>query len=375
MKPETLAIHAGAQPDPETRAVAPPIHLATTFEHGPAAERYAEFQYQRESNPTQNRLEEALAAIEVGASAALAFASGMAAISAMLESLPNDCEVLIPDDCYAGLRALGTDILSLRNIRLVSVDMSDVNKVGGAISSATRMIWAETPSNPKLKISDMGALAKLARRHDLLFCVDNTFASPALQNPLVLGADVVMHSSTKYIGGHSDVLGGALIFARRDELFQQVMHRRHLTGSNLSPFACWLTLRGIRTLHARMRIHCNNARQIAAYLAQQPAIAKVNYPGLVDHPGHELASRQMKDFGGMLSIEMAGGRSAALALASNLKLSINATSLGGVESLIEHRASVEGDKPVSPQNLLRLSIGIEHEDDLIADLAQALKTL
>ncbi|HVI25214.1 MAG TPA: aminotransferase class I/II-fold pyridoxal phosphate-dependent enzyme [Xanthomonadaceae bacterium] len=371
LHPATLAVHAGARPDPETGAVAPPIHLSTTFRHGPAGERVAGYEYQREGNPTQDRLEEALTALEGGA-AALAFASGMAAMAGLLESLPNGARVLIPDDCYSGLRYLAGEFLPERGVTATAVDMADLAAVERACAQGTALVWMETPSNPRMKISDIAALAQLAHAHGALLACDNTFASPVLQQPLALGADVVMHSTTKYFGGHSDVLGGALVFARRDALFDQVAHRRHVTGAVLSPFNAWLTLRGCRSLPARMALHCANARGLAEALAQHPAVERVNYPGLPTHAAHDVAARQMRDFGGMLSVDLRGGREATLAVAGRLRLFTNATSLGGCESLVEHRASVEGANPVSPQNLLRISVGLEHIDDLVADWMQAL---
>ena len=371
MRPETLAVHAGAEPDTATGAVAPPIHLSTTFAHGPAAERIAGYEYQREGNPTQDRLETALAALEGGA-AGLAFASGMAAITAMLEALPNGARILIPDDCYTGLRLLAQDFLVRRGIVAAPVDMSDLGAVRAACVGGVALVWAETPSNPRMKIADIAALAQIAHAQGALLACDNTFATPVLQQPLALGADVVMHSTTKYFGGHSDVLGGALVFARRDALHERVAHYRHVTGAILSPFSAWMLLRGCRSLPARMAWHCRNARAVAEFLATHPHVERVNWPGLPSHPQHAIAATQMRDFGGMLSVEIRGGRDAALTVASKVKLFTNATSLGGCESLIEHRASVEGERPLSPQNLLRLSVGLEHPDDLVADLRQAL---
>jgi cystathionine gamma-synthase len=252
--------------------------------------------------------------------------------------------------------------------------MADLAAVEAACAGGVAMIWAETPSNPRMKICDIAALAQLAHRHGALLACDNTFATPVLQRPLASGADVVMHSTTKYFGGHSDVLGGALVFARRDEVFGRVAHRRHITGAVLSPFSAWLTLRGCRSLPARMAMHCANARALVDFLARHPAVERVNYPGLDSHPGHAIAMRQMSGYGAMLSILVRGGRERTLAVAGKLRLFTNATSLGGCESLVEHRASVEGPNPVSPQNLLRLSVGLEHVDDLIADFAQALAT-
>ena len=368
---ETLAVHAGAEADRETGAVAPPIHLATTFRHGPAAERVAGYEYQREGNPTQDRLETALAALE-GGEAALAYASGMAAISGLLETLPAGARILVPDDCYSGLRYLATEFLPQRGIECVFVDMADPAAVEAACEPRPAVIWVETPSNPLLKLTDIAAMARIAHAHDALLVCDNTFATPVLQQPLALGADVVMHSTTKYFGGHSDVLGGALVFARRDGAFETARHRRHVTGPVLAPFSAWLLLRGCRSLAARMAMHCSNARRLAEFLEGHPAIAQVNWPGLPAHPGHDVATAQMKDYGAMLSVRLRGGRDAALSAAGKLQLFTNATSLGGCESLVEHRASVEGAHPTSPQGLLRLSVGLEHAGDLVADLRQAL---
>lgn len=371
MRLETLAVHAGAETDPETGAVAPPIHLSTTFRHGPAAERIAGYEYQREGNPTQDRLETALAALE-GGEAALAFASGMAAIAGLLETLPGGSRVLLPDDCYSGLRYLANEFLPQRGVAADFIDMADIAAVEAAFARPATLLWLETPSNPLMKVCDIAALARLAHANGALVAVDNTFATPVLQQPLALGADVVMHSTTKYLGGHSDVLGGALVFARRDDNHAAAMHRRHIAGAVLSPFSAWLLLRGCRSLAARMAMHCANARRLAEFLSAHPAVSQVNWPGLPGHPGHAVATAQMRDYGAMLSVRLRGSREAALSAASKLRLFTNATSLGGCESLVEHRASVEGPKPVSPQDLLRVSIGLEHPDDLVADWAQAL---
>ena len=369
---ETLAVHAGGEPDEHTGAVSPPIHMATTFRHGPAGERQAGYEYQRESNPTQDRLETALAAME-GGEAGLCFGSGMAAMAAVLESLPPGSQVLIPDDCYTGLRVLGAEFLPQRGITASAVDMADLDAVRSALRPETRMIWAETPSNPRLCVADIAALAGLAHGNDALLACDNTFATPVLQRPLALGADVVMHSTTKYFGGHSDVMGGALVFARRDHFHDAVFHRRHLTGGILAPFSAWLILRGCRSLPARMAWHCRNAKALADFLSTHPAVEAVHYPGLPAHPGQAIAARQMSDFGGMLSFCVKGGREAALRVAGALELAINATSLGGPETLVEHRASIEGANAVSPDNLLRVSVGLEHPDDLLADFGRALE--
>ena len=369
--PATLAVHAGNAPDESTGAVAPPLHLSTTFRHGPAGERVAGYEYQREGNPTNDRLREAMAALE-GGETACTFASGMAAMTTLLECLPQGARVLFPDDCYSGLRMLFQEYLPERGIVASVVDMGDLDAVRAACATPVSMLWIETPSNPLMKISDIASLAGIGRASGAIVVVDNTFATPLLQRPLALGADVVMHSTTKYFGGHSDVLGGALVFAQDGELAGKVAHRLHVTGAVLAPFSAWLTLRGCRSLGARMSMHCANARMVVDFLVAHPAIERVNWPGLASHPGHDVAKNQMRDFGAMLSIEVRGGRDAALAMAGKLRVFTNATSLGGCESLVEHRASVEGPNPRSPQNLLRISVGLEDADDLVADLAQAL---
>ncbi|WP_246455221.1 trans-sulfuration enzyme family protein [Thermomonas brevis] len=350
------------------RAADPPRHHLPPR---PAGERVAGYEYQREGNPTNDRLREALKALE-GGEEALTFASGMAAMTTLLESLPAGSRVLFPDDCYSGLRMLFGEFLPERGILVETVDMADLDAVHAACAKPLSLLWIETPSNPLLKISDIAALAELGHAAGALVVVDNTFATPLLQRPLALGADVVMHSTTKYFGGHSDVLGGALVFARDDAFARKVAHRLHVTGAVLAPFSAWLTLRGCRSLGARMAMHCANARKLAEFLAAHPAVERVNWPGLPSHPGHAVAAKQMREFGAMLSVELRGGREAALAVAGRLRIFTNATSLGGCESLVEHRASVEGPNPRSPQNLLRVSVGLEDGDDLIADFAQAL---
>ena len=370
-RPCTLAVHAGNHADPATGAVAPPIHLATTFRHGPGGERIAGYEYQREGNPTNDRLREALVALEGGA-AALTFASGMAAMTTLLESLPAGSRVLFPDDCYSGLRMLFSEFLPERGLVVDTVDMADLDAVRAACATPLAVLWIETPSNPLLKVCDIAALAEIGHAAGALVVADNTFATPLLQRPLALGADIVMHSTTKYFGGHSDVLGGALVFARDDGFAKKVAHRLHVTGAVLAPFSAWLILRGCRSLGARMAMHCANARRLAEFLATHPAVERVNWPGLPAHPGHAVAAKQMRDFGAMLSVELRGGREAALAVAGRLRIFTNATSLGGCESLVEHRASVEGPNPRSPQNLLRISVGLEDGDDLVADFRQAL---
>jgi len=367
---DTLAVHAGAEPDPATGAVAPPIQLSTTFVHRTDGEPDT-FSYQRDDHPTQCRLETALAALEGGARA-LTFASGMAAVAAVLDTLQRGQTMVVPEDCYVGTRGYVTDVLPERGVEVITVDTTDLDAVRAACAGGVALLWAESPSNPRLRISDLAEMTKIAHAAGARLACDNTFATPVLQRPLELGADVVMHSTTKYFGGHSDVLGGALIFAENDDFAERIAARRLLTGAILSPFSAWLTLRGCRSLPARMAMHCANARKVAEFLAAHSAIERVNWPGLPTHPGHAIAKHQMRDFGAMLSVELRSGYDAALALARGTKVFTNATSLGGCESLIEHRASSEGAHTHSPPGLVRLSVGLEDADDLIEDLAHCL---
>ncbi len=367
---DTLAVHAGAEPDPATGAVAPPIQLSTTFVHRTDGEPDT-FSYQRDDHPTQRRLETALAALEGGARG-LTFASGMAAVAAVLDTLQRGQTVVVPEDCYVGTRGYVTDVLPERGVEVITVDTTDLDTVRAACAGGVALLWAESPSNPRLRISDLAEMAKIAHAAGARLACDNTFATPVLQRPLELGADVVMHSTTKYFGGHSDVLGGALIFAENDDFAERIAARRLLTGAILSPFSAWLNLRGCRSLPARMAMHCANARKVAEFLAAHSAIERVNWPGLPTHPGHAIAKHQMRDFGAMLSVELRSGYDAALTLARGTKIFTNATSLGGCESLIEHRASSEGAHTHSPPGLVRLSVGLEDADDLIEDLAHCL---
>ena len=371
MRFETRAVHAGGKPDPATGAVAPPIHLSTTYEHGPAAEIPLGYIYIRDANPTQSRLEEALASIESGQTA-LAFASGMAAAAAFLQAQPAGSHVVYPADVYYGVRALATEFLPRWGMEATAVDTTDLSAVKSAMRPSTRVVWAETPSNPLMQVSDLAALAGIAHERGALLAVDGTFATPALQRPLELGADVVHHSTTKYLGGHSDVQGGALVFRERGELPERVEHVRRIAGGVGSPFNSWLVLRGLRTLACRVEKQSSNALAVARFLEPHAAVEAVHYPGLTSHPAHAIAKRQMSAFGGMLSFRVRGGRDAALRTASRLKVFVNATSLGGTESLIEHRASSEGPGSPTPENLLRVSVGLEHPDDLLDDLRQAL---
>jgi cystathionine gamma-synthase len=371
---ETLAVHAGHEADPTTGSVASPIYLSTTFARDPDGVPLGGHTYIRESNPNERQLEAALASLEgalEGDAAALVFASGMAAGIALLQTLPPGSHVIFPDDVYYGFRLAAEENLPAWGISSTAVAMQDPREVEAALRPETRLVWLESPSNPLLKVTDIRAVADLARQAGALTVIDSTFATPALQRPIELGIDVVLHSSTKYFGGHSDVQGGALVFARRDGLFEKTDHIRHVLGAVASPFNSWLVLRGLRTLACRMAVQSANALAVARALESSPAISAVHYPGLESHPGHEVAKRQMSAFGGMLSFQTQG-REAALRAVSRVRLFTRATSLGGVESLIEHRASSEGPQSRTPQDLVRLSIGLEHPDDLIADLEQAL---
>ena len=370
MKLETIVVHASVS-DAATGAVAPPIHLATTFTREPDLSLTGSHQYGREGNPTHAQLESALARVE-GAEAALVFASGMAAGSAILQGLAPGDRVLLPDDAYYGFGVAARDFLKTWGIVTEVVDMSDLAKLAHALERPAKIVWLETPSNPLLKITDLSGAIALAKTAGVVTVVDNTFATPVLQRPLDAGADVTLQASTKYLGGHSDVMGGALVFARRDALFARTEHARHILGAIASPFASWMVLRGLRTLALRMERHSANAMAVAEALAAHPKVTAVHYPGLPDHPGHAIAAKQMRGFGGMLSFRVRGGRDAAVAAVSRARLFVRATSLGSVESLIEHRATSEGAGSQAPPELIRLSVGIEHPDDLVADLREAL---
>jgi len=368
---DTLAIRAGAEPDAETGAVAPPLHLSTTYEHGPGGELPHGYFYGRYANPTQDRLEAALTAIE-GGSQALSFASGLGATAAFLQALPPGGHVLFADDVYFDVGTIAREYLPRWGLEASHVDMTDLAAVRAALRPNTTLLWLESPSNPMLKVADIAALAGLAHAVGARLLVDGTFATPALQQPLALGADYVLHSLTKYLGGHSDVLGGAVVFRADDEVVQHCRQVRKTLGAIASPFGAWLVLRGIRSLPVRMARHAASALAVAERLAAHPRVEVVHYPGLPSHPQHAVAARQMSAFGGMLSFQVRGGRDEALAVLSRVRLFTIATSLGGVESLIEHRASVEGPASATPASLIRVSVGLEHADDLIEDLMQAL---
>jgi cystathionine gamma-synthase len=372
MKIETVAVHAGAQVDAATGAVTPPIHTSTTFERDPDGTYPRRHLYARNSNPTREALERCVAALDGGAAAA-AFASASAATHAVLAALAPGDHVIAPHDAYHGTGRLLREVFVPWGLTVTFVDMTKPAEVERAVSPATRLIWVETPSNPLWKVTDIGRVAAIARGVGARCLCDNTVATPVLQQPFAHGADLVLHATTKYLGGHADVIGGVVVTRTEDELYQRVRTLQATAGGIPSPFDCWLVLRGIRTLPCRVRAHSTNALAVATFLADHPRVAVVHYPGLPSHPGHEIARRQMSGgFGGMVSIEVKGDRSAAMAVAAKVRVFTRATSFGGTESLIEHRASIEGPGTRTPETLLRLSIGLEHADDLIEDLAQAL---
>jgi len=371
MKLETIAVHA-AGPDAVTGGVAPPLHLATTFARDPALKLAAgAVQYAREGGPTTSQLETALARLD-GAEAALVFASGMAAGTSILQSLARGDRVLIPDDAYYGFGVAARDFLDRWGIVTDVVDMTELSNLARALEKPAKVVWLESSVNPLLRVIDLSGAIDLAHRAGALAVVDNTFATPVLQRPLELGADVALQASTKYLGGHSDVMGGVLTFARRDALYERIEHARHILGAVAAPFSSWLVLRGVRTLPLRMERHSSNGAALAAWLSEHPRVAAVHYPGLATHPGHAVAARQMSAFGGMLSFQVAGGREAAIAAVGRVKVFVRATSLGSVESLIEHRQTSEGGSGKAPGDLVRVSAGLEHIDDLIEDLGAAL---
>jgi cystathionine gamma-synthase len=375
---ETLAIHAGQEPDPLTGAVIPPIYQVSTYKQdGVGGLRAGGYEYSRTANPTRTALEECLTALE-GGTRTLAFASGMAAEDCLLRAVcsPGD-HVLIPDDAYGGTFRLFSKVYERWGMSYEPVRVSDPAAVRAALAARpARVLWVESPTNPLLGIADISALAAIAREAGALLVVDNTFASPYLQRPLALGADVVVHSTTKYLGGHSDVVGGAVTVADAG-LGERLAFHRNAMGAVAGPFDAWLTLRGIKTLAVRMDRHCANAERVAEMLTAHPEVSQVLYPGLASHPGHELAAKQMRRFGGMVSFRVRAGAEEAAAVCARTRLFTLAESLGGVESLIElpgrmTHASAAGSPLAVPGDLIRLSVGIENADDLVADLRQAL---
>jgi cystathionine gamma-synthase len=371
MKPETTAIHALNLVKSATGDVTMPISLSTTFLRDENGDYPGGHMYSRVSNPNRAALENVITQLEFGADTC-AFSSGNTAGMAIFQALKPGSHIIAPDDMYWGFKKQLMSIFA-DTLTFDFIDLTQVEQISNYIKTNTVMIWAETPSNPLIKITDIAAVAQIAKSHQLIFACDSTFASPVLQNPIVLGADIVMHSTTKYIGGHSDVLGGALTTAHKNEFWEKIKNIQQIGGAVPSPFDCFLLLRSLKTLSYRIKGHCENAMKLAQYLENHPKVETVFYPGLASHPQHEIAKKQMKDFGGMLSILVKGGAENARKVVNQVKIFAQATSLGGVESLIEHRASVEGPDTKTPQNLIRISVGLEHIDDLIADLSQALK--
>lgn len=373
MKLETMAIHAGRGVDAATGAVSTPLHTSTTFERAADGSFPRGFEYVRDSNPNRTAFEACMAVLE-GGGEAVAFASGMAAVAAVIEANVrcDAARIVVPADMYFGIRALIDETDFGRRFDFVTADMTDLAGLRSLITDATTLVWVETPSNPLINVVDIHAVAKLAHDVGAMVVVDNTWATPVLQRPLDLGADVVVHSATKYIGGHSDLMLGVAVMPRGSSSIARLRAIQRHKGSVPSPFDCWMALRGVQTLPLRMAAHSSNAMAVATALARHPGVERVLYTGLGDHPGHEIAARQMTGFGGMLSFIVEGGAEAAFRLTAALKIVIRATSLGGTHTLIEHRASVEGPKSVAPSGLLRLSVGLEHPDDIIADLTQAL---
>lgn len=371
MRIETLAVHAGQNIDESTGAVIPPIHLSTTFERAIDGTYPRGYIYSRSNNPNREALEQCLCALEGGAAAA-AFASGSAGTTAIFQALSPGDHVIAPNDVYHGTARLLREVFAPWGLETTFVDIPDLDQVQRAVQPNTRLIWVETPSNPLLKISDIRRISEIAHAAGARCVSDNTWATPVLQRPCELGADLILHATTKYLGGHGDVLGGAVITRSQDDFFGRIRALQINAGAVPSPFDCWLVLRGVRSLPYRMRAHSENAVAIARFLRTHPAVEAVHYPGLAEHPGHDVAAQQMALFGGVLSFQVRGGSEAALAVAGKLRICTRATSLGGTESLIEHRASIEGAGTRTPETLLRLSVGLEHPDDLIEDLAQAL---
>ena len=370
MKPETLAIHAGNLYQSNTKDVTPPLHLSTTFLRDEDGGYSGGHMYSRVSNPNRSALENVLAKLENGADAC-AFSSGNTAGMSLFQALKPGSHIIAPDDMYWGFKKQLQTIFE-HTLEIDFIDLTDPASVQGYIKENTVLIWIETPSNPLLKITDIAAIAAIAHENGLILACDSTFASPCLQQPISLGADIVMHSSTKYIGGHSDVLGGVLVTAEKNELWEKIRTIQQVGGAVPAPFDCFLLVRSIKTLPYRMHGHSENGLALALYLEQHEQVEAVYYPGLESHPQHEVARKQMSSFGGMLSILVKGGAAEARRVVNKVQVFAQATSLGGVESLIEHRASVEGPDTKTPQNLIRISAGLEHIDDLIADLKQAL---
>jgi len=370
MQTETIAIHAGNLTRSTTGDVTPPISLSTTFFRDDTGGYPGGHMYSRVSNPNRSALEKVMAELEKGVEAC-AFSSGNTAGMSVFQALNPGSHIIAPDDMYWGFKKQLQSIFA-GILEIDFIDLTTIDHIASYIKSNTVMIWIETPSNPLLKVTDIAAIAAITKKHNLILACDSTFASPCFQNPIDQGADIVMHSSTKYIGGHSDVLGGILVTAAKTDFWEKIRNIQQVGGAVPSPFDCFLLLRSIKTLPYRMKGHAENGMALAKYLESNPQIHAVYYPGLPSHPQHEIAKKQMRGFSGMLSILVKGDAANARRVVNTVKLFTQATSLGGVESLIEHRASVEGPDTKTPQNLIRISVGLEHIDDLIADLKQAL---
>ncbi|MFW5927865.1 MAG: trans-sulfuration enzyme family protein [Thermoplasmatota archaeon] len=371
-KLETIAVHGGRKIDEETKAVNPPITLSTTFERDEDGEYPQGYIYTRDNNPNRESLEKCINELEGGGGCA-AFSSGTAGAMAIFQSVSSGDHIIAPDDVYHGTQHQLNSIMKKWDIDTSYVDMTDAESVEEEIREDTELFWIETPSNPLLKITDIEKISKLAHDYGCRVVVDNTWSTPVGQRPLEYGADMVIYSTTKYFGGHSDAMGGAVVTKEKDEFFESIREIQKHGGASPSPFDCWLIMRGIRTLPYRMRSHSKNAMKLAKYLESNPRVTKVHYPGLKSHPGHEIADSQMSEFSGMLSFQVEDGREKAFKIAANVNIFTRATSLGSVESLIEHRASIEGEGTTTPDNLLRLSVGLENPDDLIGDLEDAIE--
>lgn len=369
---ETIAIHGSMKTSSmENDTIVPGIEVSTIYEHRNGGYKEGDDKYIRLSNPNRDQLENVIKELEGGVSCAV-FSSGMAAISSVFQTLQSGAHVLVADDVYFGTRKLMWEFGDKWNLEVDFIDMTDLDKVESSLKEETKLIWLETPSNPRLLITDVKAISKLAKGKGALVAVDNTWPTPYNMRPLELGADVSVHSTTKYLGGHSDILGGAVISKEDGELFEKIRLVQRVQGAVPSPRDCWLLSRSIRSFPYRMRAHNENARKVANFLSKHPKVQVIYYPGLESHPGHEIAKEQMDDFGGMISFLIEGGSKEAIKIVSRSKMIKAATSLGGIESIWEHRKSSEGDESPTPDNLIRLSVGLEHPDDIIEDLELAL---
>ena len=375
MKKETIAVHGSHLKDETAGAIAAPVFLTTTFERALDGSYPKGHMYSRNSNPNRTALEKGLAALE-GASRGFAFGSGLAAVNAVFQCLQSGDHILMPEVGYYASYKLAEEILGPWGLEVTQVDMTDLAAVEKAVQKNTKLIWAETPANPMLSITDIKGLSAIAKKHGLKLGVDNTLGTPVLQNPIAQGADIVMHATTKYIGGHSDIMGGAVLLKEDDEWAKRIERVQILMGATPNPLDCYLLARGLKTLPLRMREHSANALELAKRLEKHPKVEKVHYPGLESHPQHALAKAQMpQGFSGMIALQVKTGETETREMAGKLQIFQQATSLGGVESLVEHRKSIEGPQSTTPGNLLRFSIGLEHVDDLWADLDQALQTI